>query len=81
MIDATLFIFLIFIIFVFLAQMFREAYVFAMAGFFSIIAGLCLALAYSGDVEAWAFNIIGFAMFLFGFWLMAAAYELSLGGK
>jgi hypothetical protein len=79
MLDLTLFVFVIFLIFVCLAQMFKEAYVFAMSGFFSIIAGIALAIGYAAEPEAWAFNIIGFALFLFGFWLLAAAYELTLG--
>ena len=79
MLDLTLFIFVIFLVFICLAEMFKEAYVFAMAGFFSIICGIALALSYAAQPEAWAFNIIGFALFLFGFWLMAAAYELTLG--
>ena len=78
MIDLTIFAFIIFILFLFLAQMFKEAYVFALAGFLSIITGILLATAYTTQTEAWAFNIIGFALFLFGFWLLAAAYELTL---
>jgi LPXTG-motif cell wall-anchored protein len=80
-IDAGLFIFIIFVLFLLVSQMSKKPFLVALAGVFSLIAGIILAINYTGESEAWAFSLIGFGLVLFGFWYTAAAYELSLEGE
>jgi hypothetical protein len=81
MFDATVLLFILFVLFLFVALIMKEAYVFAMSAFFSIILGIQLATSFSSSSSGWAFSIIGFALILFGFWLLLPAYKIALEDK
>lgn len=75
---ALLVLLILTVIFVVLAFVTREPFVFAIAAFLSVIFGIDLSLTYLGDVDSWAFGVVGLAMFFFGLWLLVAAYQFSM---
>jgi len=81
MFDASILLFILFVVFLFVAILLRDPYVFAMTAFFSIILGLQLAISFNTVLDGWAFSIVGFALILFGFWLLLPAYELAMEEK
>jgi energy-coupling factor transporter transmembrane protein EcfT len=74
---------IIFFFFVALAFLIRDPFIFGIAAFISIILGLDLGLIYLGNKQMWIYGIVGFALVLFGFWLIYAALQFSLskGGR
>jgi hypothetical protein len=84
MIDASILLAVLFLFFTTIAFIFREAFLFSISAFLSIIFGVFLALGFTGeDPNLWAFQIIGFTFILFGVWLLIASIEFNLnkGGK
>lgn len=82
-IDTTLVLILVFLFFTLLAFIVKDVFIFAIAGFASLLLGLDLAILYLAEPEGWAIAIVGFALILFGFYLLVAAltYSLPTGGK
>ena len=81
MLDASLFLFVLFVVFLLVAIILGDPYVFAMTSFFSIILGIQLAVSFNTALDGWAFTIVGFALILFGFYLLIPAYELAMEEK
>lgn len=84
MIDPTMILFCLMVVFVFLAYLLKDVYVFGMASFFSILLGIQFATGAnftSGAETDWAFSILGLAFILFGVWLMVAGYKYSKEAK
>ena len=78
-IDLTeLLILVILVLFLALAFSTNEPFLFAVAGFVSVIFGIDLALIYLEDVSFWAIEIIGFIFIMFGVWLEFACLSFSL---
>lgn len=65
----------LFFVFLGLAFVTKEAFLFGFSAFFSIILGIDLALAFAADSMGWAYSIVGFGLILFSFWLVIAAFS------
>ena len=74
----------IFLFFVTLSYVTLQPFIFGVSAFISIILGIDLALSYLNQNQNWIFGIVGFALVLFGFWQVVAAFQFSTkkaGGK
>jgi hypothetical protein len=79
MIDTEIILTVLFIFFTLLAFLIRDAFIFGIASFVSIIFGIDLVILFTADpTAAWGYGILGFGLFLFGLWMLIAAYEYSI---
>lgn len=67
----------IWIVFFLAALVSKEPLIAAISGIVSLIFGLDLGLIFIGDTSEWVFGVVGFAIFLFGFFMMFIALEFS----
>lgn len=77
MIDATIILLFIFVLFIFLALVFKDVYVFGVSAFMSIVVGMKFIIDYSETTDAWAFTVVGLAFLFFGIWLIFASYKYA----
>lgn len=59
----------------------KDALLYGLAGFLSLILGIDLAVVTASDSSAWAFSIIGFALILFGIALPVIGIDIILTDK
>lgn len=71
---------IVFVIFINLAFMTREPYLFAVAAFVSWIFAIDLLVIFIGNQAQWIFSVLGFALFMFGGYLLIAALTNSTKG-